>query len=166
MSLAAQVTVKTVKFPNCMGVKGFKIPDMKFDSYKTMVKTPEAVASFFGEVAQNFKLEGKENERLFQFLTRTVSVDGKPFSQAKHLVALEDQSGNWDLPELPQPVQQSLATNALEIHKLDQGYDVPSFIVGFESMARDLQGKGIELDYSTEVQPPKDYSSVSFELGR
>ena len=69
-----------------------------------------------------------------------MEVGGSPFSQARHLLALEKASGDlWEPEETSPAVLKDVIELAERIRDFDSGYDVPHFTVGHEWM-KELAG--------------------------
>lgn len=117
---------------------------MKFDDYQQIVKTPENNVEFLRHVVSvidGLGAEGAEGSRkLHTALRDGVEVGGAPFSQARHLVALEKASGDWEHDEVAPAVLQETLALSQRIHDFDPGYNVPHFTVGYEWM-KELAGE-------------------------
>lgn len=129
---------------------------MQYTSYKAINASPESQAQFLSSVREGYEAHTQGNDRpypLHEYMRRNIEVGGEPFSQVKHLIALENDSYDWDLDETPVAVRKSLSESAEALHQIERGYDVPHFITGFESMVNDLKEQGVILDNERKFEP-------------
>lgn len=133
---------------------------MQFQSYKEINATPESEAKFLSQVLEGFAATDKPGERLYEFMQRTIEVDGKPFSQASHLTKLENDSYDWELEDTPVEVQKALVESAEALHRVDRGYDVPHFITGFEMVVQELKKAGVVVDHEAKLAKPRLENNV------
>lgn len=118
---------------------------MKFQDYKEIVATPQAHLEFLRHVTS--LIDGIDEadaptaaRKLHTALRDTVEVGGSPFSQARHLLALEKASGDlWESEETSPAVLRDVIELSERIRDFDSGYDVPHFTVGHEWM-KELAG--------------------------
>ena len=118
---------------------------MKFQDYKEIVSTPQAHLDFLRHVSG--LVDGIHEadaptaaRKLHTALRDSVEVGGSPFSQARHLLALEKASGDvWEPEETSPVVLQQVIELSERIRDFDSGYDVPHFTVGHEWM-KELAG--------------------------
>ncbi|MGS0567088.1 hypothetical protein [Xanthomonas oryzae] len=116
-----------------------------YGSYRELVATPEDHVAFLRVVAEH--INGDDDATmLYRRLGAAVKVAGKPFSQASHMLALEDVSAEWDIETIPDATQLELIQLSRAIHDADPGYNVPFFTVGMEYMRRQLHERGIDAD--------------------
>ncbi len=114
---------------------------------------------------EGFESRENENERLYDFMRRTIAVAGKPFSQANHLTVLENDSYDWDLEETPLHTKLALIEHAQVLHGVDRGYNVPHFVTGFEAMVQDLKASGQQIESTVEKQKMRAQDTVSADFG-
>lgn len=124
---------------------------MKIESYKAVVATPQAHTEFLRHVAGLMeRVEGTGQEAARQLYTSMrdgIDVGGNPFSQARHLHALEDASDSWDVEETPPEVLRELLSLSEKIQGFDPGYTVCDFTVGYHWIK--------ELAGDAEIAPPR-----------
>lgn len=129
--------------------------NMQYESYKAITATPETQAEFLRLTRESYESNSKAGEALHEFMGNNIQVGGKPFSQVKHLTALEDDSYDWDFQATSTDVKKALIADATALHELDQGYDLPHFITGYEAMAQDFQPEPpAAIDHQSPVKPP------------
>ena len=118
---------------------------MKIQDYKEIVATPQAHLEFLQHVTG--LMDGIDEadaataaRKLHTALRDTVEVGGSPFSQARHLLALEKASGDlWEPEETSPAVLKDVIELSERIRDFDSGYDVPHLTVGHEWM-KELAG--------------------------
>lgn len=127
---------------------------MEYPNYKALVATPEAHADFLSAIAEKAE-EIKDPGGLYLWMTTRIQVDGKPFSQVKHLNALENESDGWDVEDMAPGVPEKIVNHSAAISKLDKGYDLPFFTSGFHLLVEDLKERGIPVPESVDVSRSK-----------
>lgn len=127
---------------------------MEYPDYKSLVKTPEAHAEFLTAIAEKAE-EIKDPGGLFLWMTTRIKVDGKPFSQAKHLTTLENSSDSWEVEEMDPAVTEKIVNHSAAIAQLDKGYDLPFFTSGFHLLVGDLKDRGIPVPESMDASRSK-----------
>jgi hypothetical protein len=124
---------------------------MKIESYKAVVATPQAHSEFLPHVVDLMeRVEGSGQEaarQLYTSMRDSIDVGGNPFSQARHLHALEDASDSWDVEETPPEVLRELLSLSEQIQGFDPGYTVCDFTVGYHWIK--------ELAGDAEIAPPR-----------
>lgn len=123
---------------------------MQFESYKAITATPQTQAEFLRHTRESYEANSKAGEALHEFMGNNIQVGGKPFSQVKHLTALEDDSYDWDFQATSADVKKALIADATALHGLDQGYDLPHFITGYEAMVQEFKKEAAK---SAEHEP-------------
>ena len=98
--------------------------------------------------------EGLGGKNLYQKLAQEITVDGKAFSQAFHLNNLENNSGNWDTDETPDPVKLEIVSLTSKIKQADPGYDMAHFTVGYEYMISEMKERGVDVDAGLDHSDP------------
>lgn len=137
---------------------------MEYSSYKDLVASPEAHVEFLRVIDSHLE-QGKGDGHLYKRLNAAVKVGGEPFSQARHLTALEGNSDAWELDDADDAIKVEIATLSQKIKAADPGYDIPHFTVAFEWMIRDMKERGVEveggLDFSEEpvLESGTDYDA-------
>jgi serine/threonine-protein kinase HipA len=130
-------------------------PPMQFDSYKAITATAQTQADFLHTTRQNYASDSRPGEALHEFMARSIEVNGKPFSQVRHLTALEEDSYDWDLDAAPAALRRTLAADARALYAADHGYNLPHFMTGFEAMVQHLQPEPpAGVDRQPTVKPP------------
>lgn len=128
----------------------------QYPSYKVITATPEVQADFLRNVREGFESQvqvGQTAAPLHEYMSKNIQVGGEPFSQVKHLTALENDSCDWDLDGVTVEVRKSLAEDAEALHSAECGYDVPHFITGFTAMVSGLKEQGVILDLERKAEP-------------
>ena len=124
---------------------------MKIESYKAVVATPQAHTEFLRHVVDLMeRVEGSGQEaarQLYTSMRDSIDVGGNPFSQARHLHALEDASDSWDVEETSPEVLRELLSLSEQIQGFDPGYTVCDFTVGYHWIK--------ELAGDAEIAPPR-----------
>ena len=124
---------------------------MKIESYKAVVATPQAHTEFLRHVVDLMeRVEGSGQEaarQLYTSMRDSIDVGGNPFSQARHLHALEDASDSWDVEETPPEVLRELLSLSEQIQGFDPGYTVCDFTVGYHWIK--------EFAGDAEIAPPR-----------
>lgn len=124
---------------------------MKIESYKALVATPQAHTEFLRHVVDLMeRVEGSGQEaarQLYTSMRDSIDVGGNPFSQARHLHALEDASDSWDVEETSPEVLRELLSLSEQIQGFDPGYTVCDFTVGYHWIK--------ELAGDAEIAPPR-----------
>ncbi len=124
---------------------------MKIESYKAVVATPQAHTEFLRHVVDLMeRVEGSGQEaarQLYTSMRDSIDVGDNPFSQARHLHALEDASDSWDVEETPPEVLRELLSLSEQIQGFDPGYTVCDFTVGYHWIK--------ELAGDAEIAPPR-----------
>ena len=120
---------------------------MRLDSYADIVKTPEAHLAFLrhvSEVLETIPADQVDNiaGALYGALRNSVEVGGKPFSEARHLVALERASEDWDLDALSEVEWAEVVSRTARLVKADGGYALDRFVVGYELIGERAQEAG------------------------
>ena len=118
---------------------------MKIEDYKEVVATPQANVEFLRHIVglmDGITAEGQDASRqLYMAMRDGIQVGGSPFSQARHLLALEKASGDlWELEETPPEVLREVLVLSQQIQEFDPGYKVADFTVGYEWM-KELAGE-------------------------
>ncbi len=124
---------------------------MQIESYDEITATPQAhteflrhVVSLMGVIDTN---DSGAARQLYSVMRDGIDVDGKPFSQARHLLALENASGAWCVEDTSPEVLRELLSLSEQIQGFDPGYKVCDFTVGYQWI-RDLAG-------GAELAPPR-----------
>ena len=142
---------------------------MEYKSYKAINASPESQAQFLSAVRDGYEAHTQGNAKpdpLYIYMRNSIEVGGEPFSQVKHLIALENDSYDWDLDAAPVAVRKTLAESAEALHQIERGYDVPHFITGFDSMVNELKEKGVVLDKERKFEPkPVREDNVEADFG-
>lgn len=129
----------------------------QFGNYNEITATPETHLEFIQSVAD--QLSGLDATNLYEHLKKNIEVDGKPFSQAAHLIKLENNSYNWDFDEVEDEVKVKIVEATGKIAQVDPHYDLGHFTTGFDYMVNDLKERGIPVNVSSnlvvEEQAPK-----------
>lgn len=99
------------------------------------------------------------NKKPLEALASTVQVGGKPFSIAKHILALDMRSDEWDLFEADKPVVEALQQAHQYFKSLEPSYDTGGSILGF---AEACERVGIDPEAKSAVLA-KDYG-VTFSM--
>lgn len=124
---------------------------MKIESYNAVVATPQAHTEFLRHVVDLMgRVEGSGQEAARQLYTTMrdgIDVGGNPFSQARHLHALEAASESWGVEAIPQQVLLDLLSLSEQIQGFDAGYAVCDFTVGYHWIK--------ELSGDAEIAPPR-----------
>ncbi len=124
---------------------------MKIESYKAVVATPQAHTEFLRHVVDLMeRVEGSGQEaarQLYTSMRDSIDVGDNPFSQARHLHALEDASDSWDVEETPPEVLRELLSLSEQIQGFDPGYTVCDFTVGYHWIK--------EFAGDAEIAPPR-----------
>ncbi|NIF27675.1 hypothetical protein F3J44_14995 [Pantoea sp. Tr-811] len=138
----------------------------EYNNWKEVSGTPEAHRDFLRVVDAKLE-EGLGGKNLYERLSKEITVDGKPFSQAFHLNNLESNSTNWDTDETPDPVKLEIVELTSKIKAADPGYDLEHFMVGYEYMISEMKERGVEvnagLDHSEPA--PANRSGSDYEPG-
>ena len=143
---------------------------MQYASYKAINASPETQAQFLSSVVDGYEAHRQGNatpDPLHEYMRKNIEVGGAPFSQVKHLTALENDSCDWDLDATPVEVRKALAESAEALHRIERGYDVPHFITGFKAMVIDLKEHGVILDLERKFEAkiaPEDNVTTDFGL--
>lgn len=136
---------------------------MEFNSYKDLVATPEAHLEFL-RVIDSHLVEGKESGHLYKSLNATIKVGGEPFSQAKHLTAMESNSDDWELESTSDAVKVEIVALSEKIKAADSGYDVPHFTIGYEWMIREMKERGVKVEAGLDFsEKPVRESGVDYD---
>ena len=124
---------------------------MKIESNKAVVATPQAHTEFLRHVVDLMeRVEGSGQEaarQLYTSMRDSIDVGDNPFSQARHLHALEDASDSWDVEETPPEVLRELLSLSEQIQGFDPGYTVCDFTVGYHWIK--------EFAGDAEIAPPR-----------
>lgn len=121
-----------------------------YESYKTITATPMAHIAFLEVVVQEIK-NPSSLKRLYERLADTISINGQPFSQAKHLQMLDNLSDDWDITEMSDDLKQRMIPLINHIKTVDAGYDIGGFIHGYDWMLRDLEERGVTIQSNDSV---------------
>ena len=124
---------------------------MRCDSYDELVQTPERHLGFLREIAP-VALEMDNPAKLYLWMHTRIQVADQPFSQAKHLMALEKASQRWDLESLDLSSQEEVVRLSMAISKTDPGYDVSHSLSGFSWLKEEAESQGV--DFSMAADPP------------
>lgn len=122
---------------------------MKADSYTEIVRTPQAHLAFLRHVSAALDAipsdhAGTLGVALHAALRESVEVGGKPFMEARHLVALERASEDWDLDALSEAECAEVVARTTEIVNADEGYALDRFVVGYELIAERAHEAGAD----------------------
>ena len=124
---------------------------MQIESYGEITATPQAHTEFLRHVVSLMgSIDGNDPgaaRQLYSVMRDGIDVDGKPFSQARHLHALEDASDSWDVEETPPEVLRELLSLSEQIQGFDPGYTVCDFTVGYHWIK--------EFAGDAEIAPPR-----------
>ena len=124
---------------------------MQLGAYDEIVATPQAQSEFLRHVVD---LMGPLDEsdpgaarQLYSAMREGIDVGGKPFSQVRHLLALERASESWDVEATSPEVLRELLSLSEQIQGFDPGYKVCDFTVGYHWIK--------ELAGGEELAPPR-----------
>lgn len=126
---------------------------MKMAAYKEVVADPQANTEFLRHVVG--LIEGIEGQvdggarKLYSLMRESIDVGGNAFSQARHLLALEDASESWDAEETPPEVLREMLQLSEQIQEFDPGYKVCDFTVGYGWL------KELSVTGEAENSPPR-----------
>ncbi len=124
---------------------------MQIESYGEITATPQAHTEFLRHVVSLMgSIDGNDPgaaRQLYSVMRDGIDVDGKPFSQARHLHALENASDGWRAEDTPPEVLHEMLSLSEQIQGFDPGYKVCDFTVGYHWI-RDLAG-------GAELAPPR-----------
>jgi len=132
----------------------------EYGSYKELTATPELHLAFLEAVETSIN-EGLDGKNLYEKLSKEVTVDGKPFSQAFHLNNLENASGNWDFDEVPDAVKLQIVQLSAKVKEADPGYDLAHFTIAYEYMVNEMKERGIEVDAGLDLTDAIEKKVVS-----
>ena len=112
-------------------------PALRVDDYRSLVVSPEAHTAFLRHVDSVLAGLGlgdrvEVGAQLHKALRAGVEIGGLPFSQPRHLKALEAASETWDLESVKGPLRVELVALTERIQDADQGYALADFTVGFQ----------------------------------
>lgn len=127
---------------------------MEYPNYKALVATPEVHANFLESIAEKAS-EINDPGGLYLWMKTRMTVDGQPFSQAKHLNALEMGSSTWEVEEMAPEMTEKIVNHSVAIAKVDKGYDLPFFTSGFHLLVEDLKERGVPVPESTQASRSK-----------
>lgn len=134
---------------------------MEYSNYKNLVASPEAHVEFLRIVDSHLE-KATDRGDLCHRLNVAITVGGEPFSQARHLTALELNSDAWELESTADAVKVEIAALSQKIKAVDSGYDLPHFTASFEWMVRDLKERGVEVEGGLDFGEEEPERGVDF----
>ena len=154
---------------------------MEFSNYSQMTNSVDSHIAFLRTV--NDVAGGlKPGQTLLTELNK-MSVGGKPFSAARHLTTLEDQSDAWDLvtnqledrAAAPDSKKVEVIRLTKSIMEKDPSYDLAFHTTGYQAMVNDLASRNVPLEPKPAPavspnflqmlsEPPKQSSSARLRL--
>lgn len=132
----------------------------EYSSYKELTSTPEKHLDFLHVIGAHVD-DGMNGRQLYDKLSREVTVDNKPFSQAFHLNNLENSSGNWDFDDVPDPVKLEIVQLTSKIKAADPGYDLAHFTVGYEYMINEMKERGVKVEAGLDLSSSDEKKKVA-----
>lgn len=138
----------------------------EYGSYNELVNSPEAHVEFLRTVSQDID-QPNGTGCLYERMAASIKVNKAPFSQAKHLTALESNSDGWDLDETADSVKVEIVQLSAKVKEVDSGYDIPHFTSGFEWMIRDMRERGVKVEGGLNFEKEKEVvRGVDYESPR
>lgn len=117
----------------------------QYENYNQITATPEKHLNFLRELNAHVNEGLGSRGSLFEKATKSIAVDGKPFSQSFHLNKLESHSDGWDFDDVPDPVKVEIFQLSEAIMAADSSYDVKHFTSGYEYMVEDMKDRGVDI---------------------
>lgn len=117
----------------------------QYANYNEITATPEKHLNFLRELNAHVNEGLGSRGSLFEKAAKSITVDGKPFSQSFHLNKLESHSDNWDFDEVSDPIKVEIFQLSEAIKAADSTYDIQHFTTGYEYMVGDMKDRGVDI---------------------
>lgn len=119
-----------------------------YANYNEITATPEKHLNFLRELNAHVNEGLGSRNSLFEKAAKSITVDGKPYSQSFHMNKLESHSDNWDFDEVADPVKVEIFQLSEAIKAADSTYDIQHYTTGYEYMVDDMKDRGVNMSES------------------
>jgi hypothetical protein len=109
---------------------------LSYANYNAICKDTASHLSFCRDLLEHLlEYSPARDGEVTHWLSKTVDVDGKPFSCAKHMVTIELKSINWDFMDEDVALQTQVVDKAIALQKYSPTYNMAPFIDGLPYVA-------------------------------